>query len=143
MAHGMRAQPAQCNSKPLRAPTRMDKTKINAQHLENDMSLYRFKSRETGDLVMLEPHGRRILEILGKPLHSGIIQPPEMQAAGIAIREAAGAEEQEQKRLREEALAKHEVPPEFDPVNLRLRSVPFLEMLQRCEAANVDVVWGV
>ena len=107
------------------------------------MSLYRFKSRETGDLVMLEPHGRRILEILGKSLQSGIIQPPEMKAAGIAIREAAEAEEQEQKRLREEALANHEVPPEFDPVNLRLRSVPFLEMLQRCEAANVDVVWGV
>ena len=33
------------------------------------MSLYRFKSRETGDLVMLKPHGQRILEILGKDPH--------------------------------------------------------------------------
>ena len=30
------------------------------------MSLYRFKSRETGDLVMLQPTGKRILDILGK-----------------------------------------------------------------------------
>ena len=30
------------------------------------MSLYRFKSRETGDLVMLEQHGKRLLEILAR-----------------------------------------------------------------------------
>ncbi|MDW8337472.1 MAG: DUF1840 family protein, partial [Tepidimonas sp.] len=28
--------------------------------------LYRFKSKATGDVVMLEPNGRRVLEILGK-----------------------------------------------------------------------------
>ena len=43
------------------------------------MALYRFKSRETGDLVMLQPHGQRILEILGKdPQAPGIIRPEEM-----------------------------------------------------------------
>ena len=43
------------------------------------MSLYRFKSRETSDLVMLQPHGQRILEALGKdPDAPGIIQPAEM-----------------------------------------------------------------
>jgi hypothetical protein len=107
------------------------------------MSLYRFKSRETGDLVMLQPHGRRILEVLGKDLSKGVIQPNEMASAVSQLREAAELESAEQQRLKEEALAKGEVAPEFDPVSLKLRIVPFIEMLQRCEEANVDVVWGV
>ena len=106
------------------------------------MSLYRFKSRETGDLVMLEPHGRRILEILGKSLDKGILQPEEMAAAAKSLREAAAAEAEEQERLKEEAVAKGEVPPEFDPVSLHLRCVPFFEMMERCEQAKVSIVWG-
>ncbi len=108
------------------------------------MSLYRFKSRETSDLVMLQPHGQRILEALGKdPDGPGIIQPAEMAAAVQALRAAADAEEAEQKRLKDEAQARGEAAPAFDPVTLRVRSVPFIEMLQRCEKARVDVVWGV
>lgn len=107
------------------------------------MSLYRFKSRETGDLVMLKAHGQRILEILGKDLVTGVIQPNEMATAAEKLRTAAEEELAEQSRLKEEALIKGEVPPEFDPVSLKLRLVPFLEMLQRCEQADVDVVWGV
>lgn len=107
------------------------------------MSLYRFKSRETGDLVMLKPHGQRILEVLGKSLDAGIIQPEEVPAAVLKLREAAAQEAAEQQRLKEEALARGEVAPEFDPVTLKLRIVPFVEMLQRCEQAKVDVVWGV
>ncbi|AOW11926.1 hypothetical protein LPB72_02375 [Hydrogenophaga crassostreae] len=107
------------------------------------MSLYRFKSRETGDLVMLQPHGRRILEILDKDLSSGIIQPEEMPAAVAKLRDAADQEAADQQRQKEEALAKGDVAPEFDSVTLKLRIVPFVEMLQRCEQARVDVVWGV
>jgi hypothetical protein len=108
------------------------------------MSLYRFKSRETGDLVMLKPDGQRILEVLGKD-HTGpgVIGSGQMAAAVQALREAAAAEEAEQKRLKAEAEARGEVPPEFDQVSLRMRSAPFIEMLQRCEAAKVDIVWGV
>jgi hypothetical protein len=108
------------------------------------MSLYRFKSRETGDLVMLKPHGQRILEVLGKdPAGPGIIAPGQMSAAVQALREAAAAEEIEQQRQKDEAVARGEVPPEFDQVSLRMRSAPFVEMLQRCEAAQVEIVWGV
>lgn len=108
------------------------------------MSLYRFKSRETGDLVMLEPHGRRILEILGKdPAQPGVIQARQMDAAVQALREAVVAEEAEHQRLKQEAQARGEAPPEFEPVTLRLRSAPFIEMLQRCQKAEVEIVWGV
>ncbi len=107
------------------------------------MSLYRFKSRETGDLVMLEPHGRHILEVLGKDLSKGVIQPAEMAAAVDKLHEAAAREAADQERQKEEALTKGEPEPEFDPITFKLRIVPFVEMLQRCQQANVDVVWGV
>jgi hypothetical protein len=108
------------------------------------MSLYRFKSRETGDLVMLEPHGKRILEIIGKdPGAAGVIQPQQMPAAEQALRDAVVKEEADQQRQLEEAQAKGDPPPEFDTVSLRLRSAPFIEMMQRCEKAGVAMVWGV
>jgi hypothetical protein len=108
------------------------------------MSLYRFKSRETGDVVMLKPHGQRILEVIGKdPSGPGVIVPLQMPAALQALRDAATAEEIEHARLKEEAAARGEVPPEFDQVSLRMRSAPFIDMLQRCEAAEVEIVWGV
>ncbi|HYF41680.1 MAG TPA: DUF1840 family protein, partial [Ramlibacter sp.] len=41
--------------------------------------LYKFKSKAAGDLIMLEPNGRRVLEIIGKDAGpKGIIQPDEM-----------------------------------------------------------------
>lgn len=108
------------------------------------MSLYRFKSRETGDLVMLEQHGRRVLEILGKDASAaGILLPQQMPAAVQALRDAVAQEEAEQKRQREEAEAAGEPPPEFDSVSLRLRVTPFIEMIHRCEQAGVEIVWGV
>lgn len=108
------------------------------------MSLYRFKSRETGDLVMLEPTGQRVLEILGKdPSGPGIILPGQMVAAVQALHAAAAHEEQEHQRLKEEAQADGELPPELETVSLRMRCAPFIEMLQRCEQAGVEVVWGV
>lgn len=108
------------------------------------MSLYRFKSRETGDLVMLQPTGQRVLEILGKdPSGPGIILPEQMGAAVQALRAAVEQEEADQKRLTEEAEARGEVPPTFDAVSLRLRCTPFIDTLQRCERAGVELVWGV
>lgn len=108
------------------------------------MTIYRFKSRETGDLVMLKEHGKRLLEIIGKdPGGPGIVLPQQVPDALAAIRVAVQAEEADQQRQRDEAAAKGDPPPAFDPVTLRMRSTPFVEMLQRCEKAGVEVVWGV
>lgn len=108
------------------------------------MSLYRFKSRETADLIMLEPHGKRILDLLGKdPAQKGILLPQDMPAAIETLRAAAQSEEEAHKRMREEAEAAGEPPPQFDSVSLRVRCAPFVEMLQRCIKADVELVWGV
>jgi hypothetical protein len=105
------------------------------------MSVYRFKSRETGDLVMLKQHGKILLEIMGKdPSGPGIIQPAEMSGAVKAIRAAVAADEARQKSKEEDM---DDASSSLDAVSLRMRSTPFIEMLQRCEKAGVDIVWGV
>ena len=106
--------------------------------------LYKFKSKAAGDLIMLEPNGRRVLEIIGKdPGPKGIILPEEMPSALKALETAITREEAEQKAAVEEARAKGEVPPRFDAVSLRQRAVPFIDMLKRCSSAGKEIVWGV
>ena len=43
----------------------------------------------------------------------------------------------------QEAKAKGEPPPEPERVSLRMRVAPFIEMVHRCEAEKVEIVWGV
>ena len=44
--------------------------------------LYKFKSRAAADLIMLEPHGRQIVSIMGKtPGASGIVTVAQIPAA--------------------------------------------------------------
>lgn len=97
--------------------------------------LYKFKSRNTGDVIMLEPDGRRLLEVMGKePGAKGIIQPFQM-AAGIAAIEAAI-------KVEELGNAEAGILPGEDP-GLRQRSLPFINMLRRNLKSGDDVVWGV
>ena len=106
--------------------------------------LYKFKSKATGDLIMLEPNGRRVLEIIGKdPGPRGIIQPLEMAAAVAALEAAVLREEAQRKAAQDEAAARHEPPPRFDEVSLRQRAQPFIEMLRRCAREDKEIVWGV
>lgn len=107
------------------------------------MSLYKFKSKAAGDLIMLEPNGRRVLEIIGKADSAsgskGILLPHEMPAA-IAALEAAVDKEEQDKR---EAEERGEAPPRTEGISLRQRAVPFIDMLKRCHTADKEIVWGV
>ena len=106
--------------------------------------LYKFKSQAAGDLIMLEPNGRRVLEIIGKDAGAkGIILPEEMPGAISKLEQAITREEAEHQAAIDEAKAKGQVPPKFDAVSLRQRAVPFIDMLKRCEKAGKEVVWGV
>ena len=106
--------------------------------------LYKFKSKAAGDVIMLEPNGRRVLEIIGKDAGpKGIVLPGEMPGAISALEAAIAREEADQKALADEAKAKGEAPPRFDAVSLRQRAVPFLDMLRRCQKADSEIVWGV
>jgi len=106
--------------------------------------LYKFKSKAAGDLIMLEPNGRRVLEIIGKdPGPKGIVLPEEMKAAIGALEAAITREEADQKAAIEDAKVKGDVPPRFDAVSLRQRAVPFIDMLRRADKEGKEIVWGV
>lgn len=106
--------------------------------------LYKFKSKASGDLIMLEPNGRRVLEIVGKdPGPTGIILPAEMAAAVTALEQAIARDEAQQQARIDEARAAGKEPPQFEAISLRQRAVPMIEMLRRCAAAQREIVWGV
>ncbi len=113
--------------------------------------LYKFKSKGTGDLIMFQPNGRRVLEIIGKiepddsdsAAAKGIILPEQIAAAIAALTARVAKEEAEQKAALAEALAHNQSAPRFEAVSLRQRTLPFIEMLRRCEKAGHAVVWGV
>lgn len=105
--------------------------------------LYKFKSKASGDLIMLEPNGRRVLEIIGKTGAKGIVLPEQMPAA-IAKLEAA-VKQEEAEHHAAEAPGGEEGGLGYDgtSVGLRQRVLPFIEMLKRCQQAEKEVVWGV
>lgn len=110
--------------------------------------LYKFKSKTTGDLIMLQPNGRRVLEIIGKGTapgtgEQGIIEPAQMPAAIAALEAAMAQEEAQQQAAVAAALAANEPAPRFEAISLRQRALPFIEMLRRCQQADQPIVWGV
>lgn len=94
--------------------------------------LYKFKSKNAGDLIMLESDGGHILEIIGKDAGpQGIILADQIPAA-IASLEAAIASEESNAAVGEEPGP-----------GLRQRAMPFIEMLQNNAKVGGNVVWGV
>jgi hypothetical protein len=113
--------------------------------------LYRFKAKNAGDVIMLEPNGRQVLEIIGKEAGpKGIILAEQMTQALQALQAAIEQdEEQERQRQRQQdeerqaqgegAVNAHQPPG----VTLRHRALPFMRMLKSCQQLGDDVVWGV
>lgn len=122
----------------------------------NGSMLYKFKSKATGDLIMLEPQGRQILKIIGKePGAQGIIEPKDMMAAIDALQQAVVREEEARLEAEREAQKAAEGVA-ADPaksgahnasdkgaISLKQRVVPFIDMLRRAHAEDKDIVWGV
>lgn len=117
--------------------------------------LFKFKSKASGDLIMLEPNGRRMLQIIGKdPSSTGIILPAQMPAALAALESAITSEEAtiaeaksnaKSKAFGEgaEASSKNSSYSNADVVPLRQRVLPFFELLKSSQKAGVEIVWGV
>ena len=106
--------------------------------------LYKFKSKTAGDLIMLEPSGRRVLEVIGKdPGPTGIILPAQMPAAIQALHDAIALEESTQQVAHADDDDPDNEEVHGDAPGLRRRAMPFIEMLERNYKAQSDVVWGV
>ncbi len=107
--------------------------------------LYKFKSKAAADLIMLEPQGRQILEIIGKtPGNNGIVTAAQIPGA-ISALEAAVAASEAQPLVQEgkEAEDEDDQGNRADTVKLRQRAAPFIDMLRKSAAEKADVVWGV
>lgn len=108
--------------------------------------LYKFKSRATADLIMLEPQGRQMVSLIGKePGVRGIITVAQIPEA-IAALEAAVAAETAALREADTDGDNAEEPTQEErrgAVLLHQRTAPFIDMLKRSAAENADVVWGV
>ena len=101
--------------------------------------LYKFKSKNAGDVIMLEANGKKMLEVIGKDAGpTGILLAAQMPAAVKALQDAIALEESTQQVLDAEGE-----PAKGDAPGLRQRAMPFIDMLQRNHKANTDVVWGV
>ncbi len=112
--------------------------------------LYKFKSKATGDLIMLEPQGKQILKLIGKEAGAkGIILPSEMRAAIDALQAVVEQEAlaiQEAKDATPKAEQQAETSSAVDgprTISLKQRVVPFIDMLRRAHAEDKEVVWGV
>lgn len=101
--------------------------------------LYKFKSKNAGDVIMLEANGRKVLAAIGKDAGpTGIILAAQIPAAVQALQDAIALEESTPPAL--DAAGE---PVKGDALGLRQRAVPFIDMLQRNHKAGTDVTWGV
>ena len=104
--------------------------------------MYKFKSKNAGDVIMLEPYGRRVLEIIGKGgAHKGIILPEQMPAAIAALQAAIEHEEADRKAA--DKKEKDEASAHADGLGLRQRTLSFIHMLQSCRQSGDEIMWGV
>ncbi|UUX95983.1 DUF1840 domain-containing protein [Aquabacterium sp. J223] len=106
--------------------------------------LYKFKTRNAGDVIMTGPHGDHVLELLGRPpAASGIFEAAHLPSLVERLQQAVVAEEAERERLEREAAERGEKPPRGEAVALRQRVWPLVEMMKRAAARDEDIVWGL
>lgn len=99
--------------------------------------IYKFKSKATGDVIMLGPNGDQMLRLIGhEPAAKGIIEVSAMPAAIAALQAAVEADEAPAEGDDEHALGGSRVA-------LRQRVWPVIEMFKRASDAGEAVVWGV
>ncbi len=110
--------------------------------------LYKFKSKTTGDVIMLQPHGERVLGIIGKhgenaPSVKGILLPEQMLDALAALQTAIEQEEVQRQQAMAQAQAEQVSMPSFEAVTLRQRALPLMDMMRACLKAETAITWGV
>jgi hypothetical protein len=112
--------------------------------------IYKFKSKATGDVIMLGPNGDQLLRLLGRePSAKGIFEPADMPTLIAALKSAVQADEAARAQPRRTAGDAAEADGADEPaaalakVSLRQRVWPMVDMLGRAHAAGQPVVWGV
>ncbi len=105
--------------------------------------LYKFKSQAAADVIMMQPHGDKILAALGRePSERGVIQVAAMQDAIDALQQAMKASHEKQQAPKDED-SNEDDDENYDDIPFHVRAEPFLNLLKLSLAEGKDVVWGV
>jgi len=109
--------------------------------------LYRFQTKNFGDVIMLQANGQRVVDIIGKYYagqdnHNGILLPDEMDVALQALTLAISEDEAAHQVAIDHAIANDEPPPRTDAVSLRQRALPLMDMIRQCQIDHEPIVWG-
>lgn len=103
--------------------------------------IYKFKSKATGDLILLGPNGDQLLRLLGRePAAKGILEPADMADARQRLQAALAQAEADAARATEDGGDDEQAR---QAVGLRQRLWPVLQMIERAQAADEAIVWGV
>ena len=106
-----------------------------------------FKSQATGDLFMLQAHAEALLKLLGKtPAPQGILEVKDISAALATLRALSDEVPKAPPPEGDEDVELVQPPePAFvdEPVSLRKRAWPLMQMIERAQAADKPIVWGV
>jgi hypothetical protein len=106
--------------------------------------LVTFSSKAGADVLMLAPHAKQLLILIGKTndkdlLTRGVCMPEQLEMAiarleqAIAAEPRQGLDEDEESDLPKDALSAH--------VGLRQRSFPLLDLLRHAQQQQVPVMW--
>jgi hypothetical protein len=101
--------------------------------------LITFKSKASGDVIMLGQNGREMLAVLGKDADAsqGIFTVDQLPGTIILLQQAIAADKA---RRWDPAAAARTADP---GVRLSQRALPVLDLLQRSLKRDVPVTWGV
>lgn len=99
--------------------------------------IYKFKSKASGDVIMLGPNGDQMLRLIGRePSAKGIVEVEHMAAAIAALREAVRLDEAAPDSEEDDDAGR-------GGISLRQRLWPVIELFERSLGAREPVVWGV
>lgn len=110
--------------------------------------LYIFKSKVTGDVIMLQPNGEHLLEIIGKhtsadPSVKGILLVEQMPQALAALTAAVAQEDAATAVANDQTDSEKSPVSPAEAIGLHQRAAPFMDMIRECMKAKEPILWGV
>ncbi len=110
--------------------------------------LITFKSKSSPDVLMLQDHAQRILDLLHKSPARGIITAAEAAGAMATLEQEVVASRQRQEPEVDTGAAEKEDDDKLEEakvqrVDFGTRAFPLMEMLRSASANGNDIVWGV
>lgn len=107
--------------------------------------LVTFSSKAGADILMLGPHAKTLLKIIGKSedkdlLTRGVIMPNQIDAAITQLTQAIAAQPKHEPQDQEEETELRRDPLSI-PVGLAQRAYPLIDLLKRAQTQNVPVLW--